>query len=183
MGHFPIISKSVPVKTVNQVLETEDAFSPTFVVGVTGPTCFNTSMAKPDSNPQTGRSNLGWHVKLKIEDTLAWCIDTTAQVSVMPEAIYKSSYGTLSKSDRELVGPGDVPLVTLGCAVINVALAETVIEERVCVVRGACKLLLGVPSIRSLGLIHEIPRTYSVKAVNQMPDNHPFRSGTKEDIV
>jgi len=62
--------------------------------------------------------------------------------------------------------------VTLGCAVINLSLAETVIKERVYVVRGASKLVLGVPAIRSVGLILEIPGTYSVKAVNQMPDNH-----------
>ena len=185
MGHFPTVRKSVPVKTVNQVLETEDALSPTFVGGVTAPTCTNTPIAEPIANPQTGRSDPGWHVKLKIQDQdmLTWCIDTGAQVSVMPEAIYKSSYGTLSKSDRELVGAGDVPLMTLGCAVMNLTLAETVIKERVYVVRGASKLLLGVPAIRSLGLIHEIPGTYSVKAVNQMPDNHSLRSGTKEDIV
>ena len=96
-------------------------------------------------------------------------------MSVMPEAIYKSSYGTLSKSHRELVGAGDVPLMTLGCGVMNLTLAETVIKERVYVVRGASKLLLGVPTIRSLGLIHEIPGTYSIKAVNQKSDNHPQR--------
>ena len=114
---------------------------------------------------------------------LTWCIDTGAQVSVVPEATYKSSCGTLSKSDRELVGAGDVPLMTLGCAVMDLTLAETVIKEQVYVVRGASKLLLEVPAIRSLGLIHEIPGTYSVKAVNQMPDSQPLRSGTKEDIV
>ena len=114
-GTFPIICKSVPVRTVNQVLKTEDAFSPTFMGGVTAPTCSNASMAEQVANPQTGRSDPGWHVKLKIQDQdmLTWCIDTGAQVSVMPEAIYKSSYGMLSKSDRELVGAGDVPLVTL----------------------------------------------------------------------
>ena len=103
-------------------------------------------------------------------------------MSVIPETIYKWSYETLSKSDRELRA-GDVPLMTLGCAVMNLALAETVIKERVYVVRGASKPLLGVPAIRSLGLIHEIPGSYSVKAVNQMPDNHSLRSGTKEYIV
>ena len=157
MGHFPIICKSVPVKTVNQVLETEDDLSPTFVGGVATPSCSNTSMAEPAANPQTSRSDPGWHVKLKIQDQdmLIWCIDTGAQVSVMPEAIYKLSYGMLSTSDRELVGAGDVPLVTLGCAVMNLTLDETIIEERVYVVRGASKLLLGIPAIRSLGLIHE----------------------------
>ena len=89
----------------------------------------------------------------------------------------------LSKSDRELVGAGDVPLVTLGCAVMNLTLPETVIKEQVYIVRGAFKLLLGGPALRSLGLIHEIPGMSSVNAVNQMPDNHPLRSRTKEDIV
>ena len=66
-------------------------------------------------------------------------------MSVMPEAIYKSSYGPLSKSDRELVAAGDVPLATLGCAVMNLTLAGTVIKEQVYIVRG--KLLLGMPAI------------------------------------
>ena len=42
---------------------------------------------------------------------LTWCISTGAKVSVMPESIYKPSYGTLSVSDGELIGIGDVPLV------------------------------------------------------------------------
>ena len=57
---------------------------------------------------------------------------------------------------------------------MNLTVAETVIKERVYVVRGTSKLLLGVAAIRSFGLIHEIPGMYSVKAVNQMPDNHPL---------
>lgn len=185
MGHFPIICKSVPPKTVNEVLKTEDDFSLTFVGGVTTPTCSNTSKAEPAANSQISRSDPGWHVKLKIQDqdTLTWCIDTGTQVSVMPEHIYKSSYGTLSKSDRELVGAGDVPLKTLGCAVMNLKQDETVIKERVYVVSGASKLLLGIPAIRSLGLIHDIPGTYSVKAVHQTPDSHPLQSATKGDIV
>ena len=87
MGHFPIICKSVPPKTVNEVLETEDDFSLTFVGGVTTPTCSNTSKAEPAANSQISRSDPGWHVKLKIQDqdTLTWCMDTGAQVSVMPE--------------------------------------------------------------------------------------------------
>ena len=171
MGHFPIICKSVKV---NQVLEAENDLSPTFVGGVTTPICSNISKSEPAANPQNGRSDAGWHVQLKVQDQdmLTWCIDTGAQVSVMPEAIYKSSYGPLSKSDRELVGAGDVPLATLGCAVMNLTLAGTVIKEQVYIVRGASKLLLGIPAIRSLGLIHEIPGTYSVKAVHLTPDNH-----------
>ena len=130
MGHFPITCKSVKV---NQVLEAENDLSPTFVGGVATPTCSNISKLEPAANPQTGRSDAGWHVQLKVQDQdmLRWCIDTGAQVSVMPEAIYKSSYGALSKSDRELVGAGDVPLATLGCAVMNLTLAGTVIKKQV----------------------------------------------------
>ena len=75
-------------------------------------------------------------------------------MSVITEAIYKSSYGTLSKSDRELVGAGSIPLVTLGFAVMILTLGETVIKERVYLVSGASKLLLGIPAILRFGLIH-----------------------------
>ena len=106
-GGIAFICKSVPVKTVYQVLETEVDLSPTFVGRVTTPSCSKTSMAEPAANPHTGRLNPGGHVKLKIQDQdiLTRYIDTGAQVSVMPEA--------LSTSDRELAGAGDVPLVTL----------------------------------------------------------------------
>lgn len=66
---------------------------------------------------------------------------------------------------------------------MNLKQDETVIKERVYVVSGASKLLLGIPTIRSLGLIHNIPGTYSVKAVHQTPDSHPLQSATKGDIV
>jgi len=70
----------------------------------------------------------------------------------MPESVYKESYGTPSKPDRELVGAGDVPLTRVGFALMNLALDEIVIEERVFLVKGASKLLLGIPVNRSLVL-------------------------------
>lgn len=105
---------------------------------------------------------------------LTWCIDTRAQVPVMPVFIYKLSYGRLLKSELELVGAGDVPLVTLGRAFMSLTLDETVIKERVYIVKGESKLLLGIPAIRSLGLIHEIPGTFRVKAIHHRADNHPL---------
>ena len=74
---------------------------------IRGRACSNTSMAESVANPQSGKSDPGWYVKLKIQDKdmLTLCIDTVAQVSVMPETIYKLSYGTLSRSDRELDSP------------------------------------------------------------------------------
>ena len=175
---------------VNQVFETEVDFWPTFVGGVTTTPTPNpgTEVSSTDTVEvhQISTSDSGWHIKLKLQDQeLNWCIDTGAQVSVMPESVYKESYGTLSKPDRELVGAGDVPLTTVGFAPMTLALNQTVIEERVYVVKGASKLLLGIPAIRSLGLIHELPGTYSVKAVHHIPsiDNTPLPSRTKKNIV
>ena len=48
MGHFSIICKSVKV---NQVLEAENDLSPTFVGGVTTPTCSNISKSEPAAKP------------------------------------------------------------------------------------------------------------------------------------
>ena len=43
---------------------------------------------------------------------------------------------------------------------------STKITEQVYILAGASKLLLGVPAIRNLGLIAEIPGSYSIKAVD-----------------
>lgn len=108
----------------------------------------------------------GWHIKLHSgNDALIWCIDTGAQVSVIPESVYKPSFGKLSVPDRELLGAGDARLDTVGCVEMDLTHVNTLVKEKVYVIRGTPKLLLGVPAIRSLGLIHEIPGTYSIKAV------------------
>jgi len=48
---------------------------------------------------------------------------------VIPNPSTKESHGTLSKPDRELIGAGDVPMATMGFALINLALDEIGIEE------------------------------------------------------
>ncbi len=185
MGHFPVICKSVPVKKVNQVLETEDDFSPTFVGEVTAPTCFNTSMAEPAANPQTCRSDPGWHVKLKIQDqgmlTCAltqlhkclWCLRPCTSRHRDAFKIWQRTCWSRGCSSGDPWMCSHEPHLRW----------NILIEERVYVVRGLSRLLLGIPTIRSLGLIHEIPGTFSVKSVYQTPDKYPLRSGTKEDIV
>ena len=50
----------------------------------------------------------GWHIKLTVRNSpLTWCIDTGAQISVMPETVYQPTFGNLVKPDRKLVGPLD----------------------------------------------------------------------------
>ena len=115
----------------------------------------------------------GWHIKLHIHNKeLTWCIDTGAQVSVMPEQAYKESFGNLTSPDRRLVGAGDAALETIGQTDMKLRLGGKEINERVYVVRGAKKLLLGVPAIRKLGLIHEIPNTFSIRAIECEPKEH-----------
>ena len=145
-----------------------------------------TSKTEPAEIQQASNSDSGWHIKLKIQDhELTWCIDTGVQVSVIPESLHKETCGALSEPDRELVGAGDVPLKTLGWIPMNLTLGDKGVEERVYVVRGASKLLLGIPAIRSLGLIHEIPGAYSIKTIQHEPSSKSsaLRFDTKEDIV
>lgn len=173
---------------VSQVSETEGDFGPTFFGGITTLNSISlplTPTKVPATIHQTSTSDSGRYVKLKVQDQeLTWCIDTGAQVSVMPESLCKESYGPLSKADREFVGAGEVPLRTLGFALMTLALHKTRIQERVYIVKGASKLLLGIPAIRSFGLIHEIPGTYRVNPLERTrsPD-FPPRLDVKENIV
>ena len=82
----------------------------------------------------------------------------------MPESIYKPSYGMVSVSEGELIGIGDVPLVILGCAVMNLSLNEAFVQERVYVVKGASKLLLKCLQSDVLAF-YKKRETRSVKAV------------------
>ena len=83
------------------------------------------------------------------------------------------------------MGAGDVPLTTFGFAIMNLVSKDKAIAERVYIVKGASKLLLGIPAIRGFGLIHQIPGTYSIKAVHHTPPagNNPVPSSVKDDIV
>lgn len=44
------------------------------------------------------------------------------------------------------------------------------------VIRGTPKLLLAIPAIRHLGLIHDIPGTYTIKAIELKVPPPPLRS-------
>ena len=89
------------------------------------------------------------------------------------------------QNQAKLVGAGDVPLTTVGFAIMNLVSEDKAIAERVYVVKGASKLLLRIPAIRGFGLIQQIPGTYSIKAVHHTPPegNTPVPSSVKDDIV
>nr|XP_039271206.1 uncharacterized protein LOC120345729 [Styela clava] len=55
----------------------------------------------------------GWFIKLKAgteNEELVWCIDTGAQVSVMPGNVYKTASGEITVTDKELFGAGGFKL-------------------------------------------------------------------------
>ena len=95
-------------------------------------------------------SSLGWYIKLKTNfDLLPWYIDSGAEISVMPETLYKKSYGDIPT--------GENPLHTLGCVRMELSRGDTTIQEDVYIVQGVKTLLLGQPAIEKLGLIPNIP--------------------------
>ena len=163
VGHYSTVCRSTGRKEQG-VRQVDFDTTPTFVGGVM------------HDKAHKNMDDSGWHIQLRADkDLLTWCIDTGAQVSVMPESVYnryKPSFGNLSVPDRKLVGAGDATLDTIGCVTMELKHEnKTQITEQVYVVRGATKLLLGIPAIRSLGLIHEIPGTYSVKVVEIKNEN------------
>ncbi|KAL8616804.1 hypothetical protein ACOMHN_017841 [Nucella lapillus] len=121
----------------------------------------------------TPHTDAGWYMKLKTgSHELIWCIDTGAQVSVMPDHAYRPYFGSLHHPDRRLIGPGDQPLDVTGFAYIKLTSGKTSIWEKVYIVR-CSRLLLGQPAIDKLGLIHDIPGAFTIRAIRTTPDDKP----------
>ena len=112
-------------------------------------------------------SSLGWYIKLKTNsDLLPWYIDSGAKILVMPETLYKKSYGNIHSTGRILFATGENGLHTLGWVRMELSRGDTTIQEDVYIVRGVKTLLLGQPAIEKLGLIPNIPGAYRIWAVN-----------------
>ena len=68
----------------------------------------------------------------------------------MPENMYQPSFGPLLETERILTGAGEAKLDTVGYVQMTLNHGSTKITERVYIVAGASKLLIGVPAIRNL---------------------------------
>ncbi|KAL8599835.1 hypothetical protein ACOMHN_038408 [Nucella lapillus] len=159
LGHFANVCRSsVAVREVQQ----EDYIGNSnhlFVGGV--------------HNKETPHTYAGWYMKLKTgSHELIWFIDTGAQVSVMPDHAYRPYFGSLHHPDRRLIGPGDQPLDVTGFAYIKLTSGKTSIWEKIYIVRSS-RLLLGQPAIDKLGLIHDIPGAFTIRAIRTTPDDKP----------
>ena len=93
-------------------------------------------------------------------------IDTGADVTVVPEHVYKESRdGPLSSSDRILRGPSKCSLQVLGKFLATLQKDQSKTQEQIYVVRELQKALLGRPAIESLGLLIRVDEVLSSKTV------------------
>ena len=70
----------------------------------------------------------------------------------------------LSVPDTELLEAEDTKLYIVGCIDKTSSHRHTHVKGKMHVVRGTLELLYGIPDIHSLGLIHEFPKTYTIRA-------------------
>ncbi|KAK6196221.1 hypothetical protein SNE40_001486 [Patella caerulea] len=85
----------------------------------------------------------------------------------MPVEIYQPSYGELQPTDHKHVGANNSQLDVKGCVTLKLSNNQTTITE--------------LPAIHSLGLIYQIPRTFSIRSIDTHHDS-TLRL-LREDIV
>lgn len=163
VGHFAIVCRGAAagVRTVSHEQADAELFrEEEFYVGGV-------------NEKSTTTSDAGWHIRLKVGSRqLSWCIDTGAQVTVMPDTVYKPEFGRLQPADRRLFGPGDQSLDVKGYAYITLGHGKTHITEKVYVVKTS-KLLLGMPAIQKLGLICNIHGAFTIRAISTAKKRSP----------
>ena len=121
---------------------------------------------------ETNNKTNPWEVTLYLNTKpVLFKIDTGADVSVIPETVFKQLQGvTLNPADRRLIGPGQNQLEVLGQFTAKLKHQNSVAEEQIYVVRQLQKSLLGQPGILALDLIAKIHTLQEVdKFVNRYP--------------
>ena len=87
-------------------------------------------------------------------------------------------------SCQQLIGTfseQETQVETIGYVEMPLKPGQTLVKEKVYVVRGTAKLLLGILAIRHLGLSHDILGKYVIKAMEEKVSPPPLRS--KEDVL
>ena len=179
-GHFAKVCRTSKARISHVVEgeedeESDDSESDVFIGSVT-------SQVNATSSASTSgdKKSKGWYIKLKTgSDILPWYIDSGAEISVMPETLYKKTYGEIQPTRRTLFATGEHPLKTLGCAHMQLSRGDATVLEEVYVVKGVKSLLLGQPAIEKLGLIPSIPGAYRIRAV----DSEIPKLDTKDEVM
>ena len=99
-----------------------------------------------------------WNIQLQINNTpMEFCMDTGAEVSVISQQAHKVvGSPPLEKPDRTLRGPDSHVLPVSGQFTATVKLKTKEIRERMYVVKGLNKPLLGRPAIEKLELLRSV---------------------------
>jgi hypothetical protein len=127
VGHYAVVCRgAAAVRAVSREQAEAELFGDEYVGGV--------SEKSTDASEKS--TDAGWHIHLKVgSQQLAWYIDTGAQVTVMPDHIYKPSFGHLHAADRRLLGPGDQPLTVIRFVYVTLGHGKTNIIEKVYVAK------------------------------------------------
>ena len=110
------------------------------------------------SSSETTDKNNPWEVTLQLNGTpVLFKIDTGADVSVIPEPVFKQLKGvTLNPPKRRLIGPGQNQLTVVGQFTAKLEDQNSVADEQIYIVKHLQKSLLGRPGILALDLIARI---------------------------
>ncbi|KXJ30128.1 Retrovirus-related Pol polyprotein from transposon opus [Exaiptasia diaphana] len=95
-----------------------------------------------------------WNANVKLQDLSVNCkIDTGADVTVVPEHIFKKTGCKLLKTNANLSGPNQQKLDVCGMFEANISYKEQSSMQKVYVVRGLKRPLLGRPAIEALNIV------------------------------
>ena len=99
-----------------------------------------------------------WRVTLQLNGKpVEFCIDTGADMTVIPKELYESLYGaTLEPTRRPLTGPNHQTLPVKGKFTASLKYNSKAITEEIYVVRWLRRPLLGIPAIEALDLIQRV---------------------------
>ena len=117
-----------------------------------------------------------WFVTLQLQGiSVRFKTDTGADVTVIPESVFKRiRNANLMHSDRILCGPAKNALHVIGQFNATLKHRGGVTSEEVYVVRGLQTPLIGLPAIKSLGLVVRVCATesgdYATRILNSYPD-------------
>ena len=142
-GHFQVVCRT---KTV-RVVSAEDSEEDSFVGAIEQSESLMIPTVSTGSEPWTVTVSLN---ELPVE----FQIDTGADVSVIPEQLYrKLKVPSLEPTNKSLIGPSQDSLHVCGQFSATLIYKGSTVKEQIYVVRGLRKALIGRPAIKVLQLL------------------------------